>query len=58
MAAVAAVAAVAAAGTVAVAGTAYCLYAENYIALGALWIVGFAAAAAVALKTTGAFDDE
>jgi nitrite reductase/ring-hydroxylating ferredoxin subunit len=49
--------AIAIAGVVAVAGTGACLYFENYIALGALWIIGFAAAAAVALKTTGALDD-
>ena len=49
---------IAAAAAVAVAGSAACLYYENYIALGVLWIVGFAAAAAVALKTTGALDDE
>ena len=48
---------VAVAGVVAVAGTGACLYFENYIALGALWIAGFAGAAAVALKTTGALDD-
>lgn len=48
---------VAVAGVVAVAGTGACLYFENYIALGALWIAGFAGAAAVALKTTGALDE-
>jgi hypothetical protein len=50
--------AIAVAATVAVAGSAACLYYENYIALGALWIVGFAGAAAVALKATGALEDE
>ena len=50
--------AIALAATVAVAGSAACLYYENYIALGALWIVGFAGAAAVALKATGALEDE
>jgi len=49
--------AIAIGGVIAVAGTGACLYYENYIALGALWLVGFAAAAAVALKTTGALDD-
>jgi hypothetical protein len=48
---------VAIAGVVAVAGTGACLYFENYIALGALWIAGFAGAAAIALKTTGALDE-
>lgn len=49
--------AIAIGGVVAVAGSGACLYYENYIALGALWLIGFAAAAAVALKTTGALDD-
>jgi len=49
---------IAVAGVVAVGGTGACLYYENYFALGALWVAGFAAAAAVALKTTGALDDE
>jgi nitrite reductase/ring-hydroxylating ferredoxin subunit len=48
---------VAIAGVVAVAGTGACLYFENYIALGTLWIAGFAGAAAIALKTTGALDE-
>lgn len=50
--------AIAVGGVIAVAGTGACLYYENYIALGALWIVGFASAAFVALKTTGALEDE
>ena len=49
---------VAIAGVLAVGGTGACLYYENYFALGALWVIGFAGAAAVALKTTGALDDE
>jgi nitrite reductase/ring-hydroxylating ferredoxin subunit len=50
--------AIAVAGVVAVAGTGACLYFENFYALAALWIAGFAAAAGVALKTTGALDEE
>jgi len=37
----------------AVGGTATCLYFENYVLLGIFWIVGFAAAAKVALDVTG-----
>ena len=37
----------------AVGGTATCLYFENYLLLGIFWIVGFAAAAKVALDVTG-----
>ena len=39
-------------------GSAVCVFYENYVALGALWLVGFALAAKKGLEVTGALDDE